>query len=89
VIENQTANTQKILDMMCQDKIDAKNETIEQLRNQLQFANLQASQTAQTATLVNDNAIQTRAIEQYINPVPIPAYVVPNPNTPTTAAATA
>lgn len=86
VIENQTANTQKILDTMCQDKIDAKNETIQQLRDQLQFANLQASQTSQTATLLHDNASQTSVLEQYLNPVPIPAYVVPNPNAPTTGA---
>ena len=80
VIENQTANTQKILDTMCQDKIDAKNETIQQLRNQLQFANLQASQTEQTARLLSDNSAQTTALEQYLNPVPVPAYVVNNPN---------
>ena len=51
VIAAQTASTQRILDQMCQDKIDAKNERITQLEAQLNFANLQASQTAQTATL--------------------------------------
>lgn len=80
VITNQTANTQKILDTMCQDKIDAKNEKIQSLENQLNIANLQASQTAQTARLLADNAAQTTAVEQYLNPTPIPAYVVQNPN---------
>lgn len=80
IIENQTANTQKILDTMCQDKIDAKNEKIQSLENQLNIANLQASQTAQTAQLLADNAAQTVAVEQYLNPTPRPAYIVQNPN---------
>lgn len=80
VIESNTASTQRILDQMCQDKIDAKNEKIQSLENQLNIANLQASQTAQTARLLSDNAAQTTALEQYLNPAPIPAYVVQNPN---------
>ena len=80
VIDSNSTNTQKILDTMCQDKIDAKNEKIQSLENQLNIANLQASQTAQTARLLADNAAQTNAVEQYLNPTPIPAYVVQNPN---------
>ena len=73
-------NTQRILDQMCQDKIDAKNEEIANLRTQLNMAALAASQGAQTAQILADNARQTTAIEQYLNPTPIPAYFVPNPN---------
>lgn len=80
VIANQTANTQRILDQMCNDKIDAKNERIADLERQLTMANLAASQTAQTAQLLADNNRQTVALEQYLNPVPVPAYVVANPN---------
>ena len=80
VLVNQDANTQRILDMMCQDKIDAKNERIAELQTQLNIANLSASQTAQTAQLLADNARQTTALEQYLNPAPIPAYMVQNPN---------
>ena len=47
------ANTQRLLDTMCQDKIDAKNETIAMLRQQLQMAELAASQAAQTSTILN------------------------------------
>ena len=74
------ANTQRILDMMCQDKIDAKNEKIADLERQLTMANLAASQNAQTAAILTDNLAQTQAIEQYLAPVPRPAYVVQNPN---------
>ena len=79
-----SANTQRILDTMCQDKIDAKNERIAELERQLTMANLAASQTAQTGMLIADNNAQTVALERYLNPVPIPAYVVPNPNATTT-----
>lgn len=71
---------QKIMDQMCADKIDAKNEKIVELQNQINIANLRASQLDQTAQLLADNARQTVALEQYLNPTPVPAYVVQNPN---------
>lgn len=80
VLTANTASTQRILDQMCQDKIDAKNERIADLERQLTMANLAASQGAQTARILADNAAQTAALEQYLNPVPVPAYSVPNPN---------
>jgi hypothetical protein len=80
LLANQTANTQRILDQLCNDKIDAKNEKIADLERQLTMANLAASQTAQTGRILADNAAQTLALEQYLNPVPVPAYVVQNPN---------
>lgn len=80
VIEANTASTQRILDTLCQNQIDAKNEKIADLQNQLTMANLAASQTAQTARILSDNAAQTLALEQYLNPTPIPAYPVQNPN---------
>lgn len=80
VTAQNNANTQRILDMMCQDKIDAKNEKIAELQSQLQMAQLAASQNAQTAAILTDNLAQTQALEQYLAPVPRPAYVVQNPN---------
>ena len=80
IITNQTANTQRILDQLCADKIDAKNERIADLERQLTMANLAASQNAQTSRILADNAAQTVALEQYLNPTPIPAYIVQNPN---------
>lgn len=80
ILNNQNASVQRILDQMCSDKIDAKNERIAELERQLTMANLAQSQTAQTSRLLADNAAQTAALEQYLNPVPIPAYVVQNPN---------
>lgn len=80
VLEANNASTQKILDTMCQDKIDAKNEQIANLRQQLQMAQLAASQGAQTAQILANNDAQTAALERYLAPTPVPAYMVPNPN---------
>lgn len=43
---------QSVLDTICQDKIDSKNEKILELQNSLNMANLAASQTAQTAEIL-------------------------------------
>ena len=52
IITNQTMNTQRILDTMCQDKIDSKNEQILALQNSLNMANLAASQNLQTQQIL-------------------------------------
>ena len=80
VTAQNNANTQRILDQMCQDKIDAKNEEIANLRTQLNMANLAASQNAQTATIQAGQRALANEVEQYVNPTPIPAYMVQNPN---------
>lgn len=71
---------QRILDQMCNDKIDAKNEKIADLERALTAAQTQAALGANTSRILADNAAQTVALEQYLNPTPVPAYVVQNPN---------
>lgn len=80
IIENANRNNQAILDKLCSLELDNYRRENEQLRTQLNMANLAASQTAQTGRILADNAAQTVALEQYLNPTPIPAYVVQNPN---------
>jgi hypothetical protein len=65
---------------MCQDRLDAKQEKINELQNQLTMAELKANNNLQTQTLLNDNLAQTAALERYLAPTPIPAYQVQNPN---------
>lgn len=74
------AGVQSIKDQMCQDKIDAKNEKIADLERQLTMANLAAQAGANTSRILADNAAQTVALEQYLNPTAVPAYIVQNPN---------
>ena len=79
VIASNTANTQAILDKLCQQEIDALKAQNQQLQMQSYLANLAASQNAQTGQILNDNAAQTTALLRALNPAPIPAYVVANP----------
>ena len=79
VIASNTANTQAILDKMCQQEIDALKAQNQQLQMQSYLASLAASQNAQTGQILTDNAAQTTALLQALNPAPVPAYVVPNP----------
>lgn len=85
ILENCNRNNQAILDKLCQLELDGKQDRINDLERQLTMANLAASQTAQTSRILADNAAQTVALEQYLNPVPVPAYIVQNPNACTTS----
>ena len=76
VIAANTASTQRILDQMCQDKIDAKNDTIAQLRQELMFARGQASQDVQTATLRAGQIAEVDALYDRLNSCPIPTTPV-------------
>lgn len=91
ILQNQTANTQALInttnqavqgvyDKLCQLELDAKNDKIADLQAQLSQARFDASQVAQTQRLLLDNQAQTSALEQYLNPAAIPAYIVQNPN---------
>lgn len=80
VMAAQNANTQRILDQLCADRINAKDEKIAELQNQLTMAQIVANNNAQTQALINDNLNQTGTLERYLAPTPIPAYVVQNPN---------
>ena len=71
-----------ILDKLCQLELDAKNDTIGQLRQELMYARGQASQVAQTAAIEASQTAQTQYIVNRVAPYPIPAYVVANPVTP-------
>ena len=82
VIASNTANTQKILDRMCQNEIDNLKAQNIALQNQVAMQNLAASQTAQTAQLIADNTAQTQYIVNRVAPYPVPAYTVANPVTP-------
>lgn len=86
VIAASTANTQRILDQLCADRLEQKNDRIAELERQLALASLASSQTAQTAQLIADNTAQTQYIVNRIAPYPIPAYVVANPVTPAATA---
>ena len=76
LLTNQTANTQRILDQLCQDKIDAKNEKIADLERQLSMADLRASQIEQTATLRAGQEAEVDALYNRLSNCPVPTTPV-------------
>lgn len=76
LLTNQTANTQRILDQLCQDKIDAKNEKIADLERQLTMADLRASQIAQTAQIERGQNNEVNALYQRLRDCPVPTMPV-------------
>ena len=80
IIDSQNKGTQAILDKLCALEIDAKNDTIAQLRSELMYARGQASQDVQTGVIQAGQRALANEIEQYVLPTPRPAYVVQNPN---------
>lgn len=76
VIAANTASTQRILDQLCQDKIDSKNDTIAQLRQELLFARGQASQDVQTANIRASQATTANQLVQELRDCPIPTMPV-------------
>lgn len=74
------AQTQAILSQLCNDKIEQKNDTINQLRSELMYARGQASQDVQTAAIQAGQRALANEVEQYVAPKAVPAYVVQNPN---------
>lgn len=76
VIENCNRNNQRILDQLCADKIDAKNEKIADLERQLTMANLAASQTAQTAQIRAGQVAEIDAMYNRLKDCPVPTMPV-------------
>lgn len=76
IIANQTASVQRILDQLCQDKIDAKNEKIADLERQLSMKDLQASQVAQNAFIAQGFANEVDQLYNRLNNCPVPSTPV-------------
>ena len=73
---NQTANTQRILDQLCSDKIDEKNDKIRDLERQLSMKDLQASQVAQNAFISQGFANEVDALYNRLANCPVPSTPV-------------
>ena len=71
VLEANNASTQRILDQLCQDKIDAKNDTIAQLRQELLYARGQDSQNVQTARILAGQTAEVDALYDRLSSCPV------------------
>jgi hypothetical protein len=76
IIDSQTRGTQAILDKLCQLELDGYKREADTLRQQLNMAQLAASQTAQTAELRQSGATQLNQLVSELRSCPIPSYSV-------------
>lgn len=76
IIASQQNGVQRILDQLCQDKIDSKNEKITDLQRELLMKDLQASQIQQTATLRAGQETANTELLNLLNTCPIPSTPV-------------
>lgn len=83
IIQSQTAGTQAILDKLCQLELDgvkaqveAKNDKILDLQNQLNMASLRESQIAQNAFIQNGFTQEVDALYNRLSNCPVPSTPV-------------
>lgn len=76
IIASQTAGTQRIIDWLCQDKIDQKNDEIARLRQEAYMKDLAASQAQQNAFISQGFANEVDALYNRLNTCPVPTTPV-------------
>lgn len=76
LLQNQTANTQAILDKLCQLELDSKNTKIADLERQLSMAQLAASQSAQNAFIQQGFSNEVDALYNRLSNCPVPTTPV-------------
>ena len=82
ILVNQTANTQKIIDEIFRDRLDEKQDKIEELNRQLLMKDLQASQISQTQAITSN--IYNELKNCPVGTIPVfgnqPIFTCPNNN---------
>ena len=76
IIDSQTRGTQAILDKLCALELDAKNDTIANLRQELAMKDLSASQIAQNAFISQGFANEVDALYNRLSNCPVPSTPV-------------
>ena len=76
IIASQTAGTQRVIDWLCQDKIDQKNDEIARLRQEAYMKDLAASQIQQNAFIAQGFANEVDQLYNRLNTCPVPSMPV-------------
>jgi len=76
IIDSQTRGTQAILDKLCALELDAKNDTIANLRQELAMKDLSASQVAQNAFIAQGFSNEVDQLYNRLNNCPVPSTPV-------------
>ena len=74
--QNSTANTQAILDKLCQLELDGYKRENDSLRSQLLVANNQASQIEQTSRILAGQNAEVDALYNRLSNCPVPSTPV-------------
>ena len=80
IIQSNNAGFQAVQDKLCQLELDSYKQKVSDQAAEIASLRGQVSQTAQTASIIANNEAQTANLLQRLNPAPIPAYTVANPN---------
>lgn len=76
IITNATANTQSILDKLCQLELDAKQDRINELEREVLMKDLQASQIAQNSFIAQGFANEVDQLYNRLSNCPVPSTPV-------------
>ena len=76
IISNNTANTQRILDKLCDQELQAERRENANLRSELMYARGQASQIDQTARILAGQTAEVDALYNRLNNCPVPTTPV-------------
>jgi len=76
IIANQTANTQSVLDKLCQLELDSKNDKIVDLQREVLMKDLQASQVAQNSFIAQGFANEVDQLYNRLSNCPVPSTPV-------------
>ena len=76
IIDSQTRGTQAILDKLCALELDAKNDTIANLRQELAMKDLSASQVAQNAFIAQGFSNEVDQLYNRLSNCPVPSTPV-------------
>lgn len=76
VIAAQTASTQKILDKLCEQELQAERRDNANLRSELMYARGQASQVEQTARILAGQAAEIDGVYNRLKNCPVPSMPV-------------
>lgn len=71
---------QSLKDDFCDFKMAQKDSQIADLQRQLTASQIAGMVNGSRDAIITNNELQTAALEQYLAPVPKPAYIVQNPN---------
>lgn len=80
IINSNNQGFQAIQDKLCQLELDSYKQKVSDQAAEIASLRGQVSQTAQTAQIIANNEAQTANLLARLNPAPVPAYTVANPN---------